>query len=149
MLNLRRFTKLTSYQCFVILKITSLQRKNLNLIYRITWSGCFQKCNGKTVRNLINRLDEHGTNVGQPMYLSNCSAFNDHIMLLTLPHAATDTNIVSKELNLHNVVISNVKTLDKSKKWVQHQFLEACYIKKLAPEINVSLKASKELKLFK
>ena len=98
MLNLRRFTKLTSYQCFVILKITSLQRKNLNLIYRITWSGCFQKCNGKTVRNLINRLDEHGTNVGQPMYLSNCSAFNDHIMLLTLPHAATDTNIVSKEL---------------------------------------------------
>ena len=70
-------------------------------------------------------------------------------MLLTLPHAANDTTIVRNELHLHNAVISNVKTLDKCKKWVQHQFLEAYYIKKLAPEINIGLKKSKELKLFK
>ena len=68
-------------------------------------------------------------------HLSNCSAFNDHIMLFTLPDAATDTTIVSKELHLHNAVINNVKSLDENDKWRQLQFLEAYYIKKLAPEL--------------
>ena len=121
-----------------------------NVIYGITCPGCFQKYVVKTDRNLIIRLDEHGAKVDQPMYqhLSNCSAFNDHIMLFTLPDAATDTTIVSKELHLHNAVINNVKILDKNDKWGQLQFLEAYYIKKLAPEINFGLKASKELQLF-
>ena len=121
-----------------------------NVIYRITSPSCFQKYVGKTNQNLITRLDKHGTKVGQPMYqhLSNCSTFNDHIMLFTLPDAATDTTIVSKELHLHNTVINNVKILDKNDKWGQLQFLEAYYIKKLAPEINFGLKASKELQLF-
>ena len=67
---------------------------------------------------LITRIDEHGKKVEQPMYqhLSNCSAFNDHVMLFTLPDAATNTTIVSKELHLHNTVINNVKILDKSDK---------------------------------
>ena len=46
-------------------------------------------------------------------------------MLFTLPDAATDTTIVSKELHLHNAVINNVKSLDKNDKWRQLQFLEA------------------------
>ena len=81
-------------------------------------------------------------------HLSNCSAFNDHILLFTLPDAAADTTVDSKELHLHNAVINNVKILDKNDKWGQLQFLEAYYIKKLAPEINFGLKASKELQLF-
>ena len=121
-----------------------------NVIYGITCPGCFQKYVGKIDRNLITRLDEHGTKVDQPMYqhLSNCSAFNDHIMLFTLPDAAADTTTVSKELHFHNAVINNVKILDENDKWGQLQFLEAYYIKKLAPEINFDLKASKELQLF-
>ena len=122
-----------------------------NVIYRITCPGCFQKYVGKTDQNLITRLDEHGTRVDQPMHqhISNCSTFNDHVILFTLPDAATDTTIVSKELHLHNTVINNVKVLDKNDKWGrQLQFLEAYYIKKLAPEINFGLKASKELHLF-
>ena len=51
--------------------------------------------------------------------LSNFGAFNDHIMLFTLPDAVLDTIIVSKELHLHNAVINNVKTLDKNDKWGQ------------------------------
>ena len=78
-------------------------------------------------------------------HLSNCIAFYDHIMLFTLPDAATDTTIVSKELRLHNAVMNNVKILDKNNKCGQLQFLEAYCIKKLAPEINFGLKASKEL----
>ena len=82
-------------------------------------------------------------------HLSKCSAFNDHIMLFTLPDAATNTTIVSNELHLHNAVIDNVEVLDKSNKWGQLQFLEAYYNKKLAPQINFGLNASKELQLFK
>ena len=76
-------------------------------------------------------------------HLSNCSAFNDHIILFTLPDGATDSTIVSKELHLHNV-----KILDKNDKWSHLQFLEAYYIKKLAPDINFCLMALKELQLF-
>ena len=114
-----------------------------NVIYSITCPGCFQKYVGKTDRNLINRLDGHGTKVDQPMYqyLNNC----EHIMLFTPPDAATDITIVSKELHLHTAMINNVEILDKNDKWSQLQFLEAYYIKKLAPEINFGLKSSKEL----
>ena len=71
-------------------------------------------------------LDEHGTKVDQPMYqhLSNCSAFNDHIMLFTLPDAAADTFIISKELHLHNAIINNVKILEKNDKWVNFNFFK-------------------------
>ena len=40
--------------------------------------------------------------------LSNCSAFNDHLMLFTLLDIATNITIVSKELHLHNVVLNDV-----------------------------------------
>ena len=126
------------------------EEQKSNVIYRITSPGCFQKYVGKTDRNLITRLDKHGTKVDQPIYqlLSNCNAFNDHIMLFTLPDAATDTTIVSKELHLRNAVINNLKILDKNNKWGQLQFLEAYYITELAPEINFGLEALKELQLF-
>ena len=127
----------------------SVEQKS-TVIYRIICPDSFQKYVDKTDRNLISRLDEDGEKVGQPMsqHLSNCSAFNDHIMLFTLSHAATNTTIVSKELHLHNAVTDNVEILDKNNKWGQLQFLEARYIKKLTPEINFGLKASKELQFF-
>ena len=71
------------------------------------------------------------------------------IMLFTLPDAATNTTIIIKELHLRNAVINNVKILDNNEEWDQLQFLEAYYIKALAPEINLGLKASKKLQLFK
>ena len=40
--------------------------------------------------------------------LSNCSAFNDHLMLFTLLDIVTNITIVSKELHLHNVVLNDV-----------------------------------------
>ena len=130
--------------------IISVDQK-YNVIYRITCPGCFQEYVGKTDRNLITIIDEHGTKVDQPMYqhLSNCSAFNECIMLFALPDTATGTTIINKELHLRNIVINNVKILDKNNNWSQLQFLEAYYIKKLAPEINIGLKTSKELQLFK
>ena len=87
-------------------------------------------------------------NMVQKLTSDNCSAFNENITLFTLPDAAADTTILSKELHLHNAVINNIKILDKSDKWCQLQFHETCYIKKLAPEINFCLKGSKVLQLF-
>ena len=45
-------------------------------------------------------------------------------MLYRVPDTATDTNIVSKELHLHNAVISIAKILDKHNIWGQLQFAE-------------------------
>ena len=59
----------------------SVEQKS-NVVYRIRCPGCFQKYVGKTDGNLITRLEKHGTKVDLLMYqhLSNCSAFNDHIV---------------------------------------------------------------------
>ena len=59
--------------------------------------------------------------------LSNCSAFNDHVMLFTLLDGATNTAIVIRKLHLHNAIINNVEILDKSDKWGQLQFFEPYY----------------------
>ena len=82
-----------------------------SVICRITCPGCFQKHAGKTNRNLITRLDKHDTKTDQPMYqdLSSCNAFNDHIMLFTLPDEGTNSTVISKELYLHNALINNDK----------------------------------------
>ena len=70
-------------------------------------------------------------------------------MLFTLPDAATNTTILNKELHLHKAVILNVEVVDKSDRWGQLQFLEAYYIKTLAPETKLGLKASNGLQSFK
>ena len=116
----------------------SLSVEEKSVIYTITYTGGFQRYIGETDRKFITRLDKHDTKVDQPMYqhLSNCSAFNDHIMLFTLSDATTKTTIFTKELHLRNAVINNVKILNKRDKRDQIQFLEACYIKTLIPEIT-------------
>ena len=43
-------------------------KEKCNAFYMNTCPGCFQKYVDKTDRNLINRLDEHGTKVSQPVY---------------------------------------------------------------------------------
>ena len=94
--------KTNKLSIFCITKNSTVEQK-YNVIY-------------KTDRNLITRLDEYGAKVDMPIYqhLSNFRAFNDHIMLFTLPDAATNTTIVTKELYLHNAVTNNVKNLDKT-----------------------------------
>ena len=43
-------------------------QQKANVIYRITCLGCYNKYIEKTERNIITRLDEHGTKPDQPMY---------------------------------------------------------------------------------
>ena len=70
------------------------------------------------------------------------------ILCFTLPDATTDTAILSEELRPHNAVINNARYLDKNDKCGQFQFIEAYYIKKMAPGTNFGLKTSKKLQLF-
>ena len=52
-------------------------------------------------------------------------------------------------MHLHNVVTENTKIIDHNDNWAHSQHLEAYYIKTISPEINIRLKALKELQLFK
>ena len=58
-------TKKLSMFCTTKDSISAEQKSNV--IYGITCPSCFQKYVGKTHRNLITRLDEHGTKVDQSM----------------------------------------------------------------------------------
>ena len=52
-------------------------------------------------------------------------------------------------MHLHNAVTENTKIIDHNNNWAFLQYLEAYYVKPMSPEINIGLKASKELQLFK
>ena len=82
-------------------------------------------------------------------HLVNCQQFLEELSILSLP--ISDSNIPEVEMNSHimNAVHNSSKVLDYNSNWSQLCFLEAFYIKTLKPKINVGLKASKELQLFK
>ena len=51
--------------------------------------------------------------------------------------------------HVYNIVVDNCKILDSCNNWAILQYLEVYCTKKKSPMINVGLKASKELQLFK
>ena len=80
------------------------------------------------------------------LHLANCVQFAEYLKLYALPDTDAVNTIVSKELHLHNAII---EVIDHNDNWAHLQYLEAYYIKTMSPEINIGLKASKELQLFK
>ena len=85
-----------------------------NLIYRIRCPGYYNEHIGKTDRNIITRLDQHGTKPDQPMYLylTNCVQFAEYLKFYALPDIDAVNTIVSKELHLHNTTIENTEIID-------------------------------------
>ena len=122
-----------------------------NVVDRITCPGCYNKYIGKTGRNIITRMDQHGTKPDQPMYqhLTNCAQFAEYLKLYALPDIDDVNTIVNKEMHLDNTVTENTEIIDHNDNWDHLQYLEAYYIKTMSPEINIGPKASKELQLFK
>ena len=96
-------------------------------------------------------MDEHGTKPDQPLYqqLTNCAQFAEYLKFHALPDIDVVNTIVNKEMHLHNAVTENTEIIDHNDNWAHLQYLEACYIKTVSPEINIGLKTSKELQLFK
>ena len=52
-------------------------QQKANVIHRITCSGCYNKYIEKLTRNIITRMDKHGTKPDQSMYqhVTNCAQF--------------------------------------------------------------------------
>ena len=126
-------------------------QQKANVVYRIACPGCYNKYIGKTGRNIITRMDEHGTKPDHPMYqhLTNWAEFAEYLKLYVLPDIDAVNTIVNKEVHLHNTVTENTEIIDDNDNWAHLQYLKAYYIKTSSTEINIGLKESKELQLFK
>ena len=82
--------------------------------------------------------------------LNKC--FNEYVKFIKcykLADIDPFNTIVSKELHLHSAVTENTKIVDQIDNCAHLQYLESYYTKTMPPEINIGLKASKELQLFK
>ena len=82
-------------------------------------------------------------------HLTNCTGFEEYLRFYTRPNIDIVNTIVSKDLHLPNVVIQNTEIIDLNEQWTHLQYSGAFYVKTMSPEINIRLKASKELQLFK
>ena len=122
-----------------------------NLIYRFTCPGCNEKYVGKTDRNIITRLHEHGSRIDQPLHihLTNCDKFGDIITVMQLSNMNNSVVPVNRKEHHLNAVMNNFSIADFCNNWSQLLFLEAYYIKIFQPKINEGLKASSELVLFR
>ena len=121
-----------------------------NVMYIIQCPGCHNDYVGKTDRNLITRLSEHGKKEDQPMFQHfwSCEEFNCKLNLYSLANIFSDTGTVDHIEHVYNSVIDNCKILESCNNWTILQYLEAYYIKTKSSIINVGIKASKELQLF-
>jgi hypothetical protein len=143
-------TKKLSFFCSNKDRVPECQRAGI--IYQITCPGCGGHYIGETGRCLALRLNEHGTKIEQPMnrHLRNCSAFNEVVTLFYQPSVFNDLPAeFNYDEHIRNAVLNNYKIIEACTNWSQLLFLEAYYIKRLNPTINMGLKASKELVLFK
>ena len=93
-------------------------------------------------------MDERRKKLDQPIYqhLTNWAQFAEYLKFYALPDVDAVDIVLYKELHLHNVVTD---IIDHDDNWVHLQYLEAYYSKTMSPKLNIRLKASKGLQLFK
>ena len=129
-------------QCFDQLRIAFQ-------IYKVNCPGCNEDYIGKTDRNLVTRLNNHASREDQSMYqyLWKCEHFANIIGLDRLPNIDVSTRDINNKQHYVNAVNSNFCVLDTCCNWSQMLFLEALYIKNLAPKANDGLKATHDLSL--
>ena len=122
-----------------------------NVIYIIQCPGCDNDYVGKTDRNLVTRLSEHGKKEDQPMFqdFRSCEEFKYKLNLYSFADISSDIRTVDDMEHVYNSVIDNCKILESWTSWTILQYIEVYYIKTKSPLINVGLKASKELQLLK
>ena len=148
------FHKIVSYETkktamFCSAKDSIPIHQKANVIYKITCPGFNEYYIGKTDRNLVWRLNEHASREGQPIYqhLSKCEHCT--YWFHRLPDIDASTAEINNKQHFVNAVNSNFCVLGTCCNWSQLLFLEALYIKNLAPKINGGLKATRELLLFR
>ena len=109
-------------------------------------SSCSKCYIGKTERNLVSRLIEHGKDKIDSSsisdHLHSCIFYQDILSYFSL---FDNINIKAHHCN---TVLDNTVILDYNDNWLKLSFLESYYIKLLKPELNCGARASKELQLF-
>ena len=97
------------------------------------------------------KLSEHGKKEDQHMFqhFRSCEEFNYKLNLYSFADIFSDTRTVDQMEYVYNSVINSFETLDFCNNWPILQYPEAYYTKRKSCEINVGLKASKKLQLFK
>ena len=119
------------------------------IIYQIECPGCGDKYIGKSERCFGTRLHCHGTRDNEPMYrhLYSCKRFHDYCGMFSINDIGRHDYQIQNYI-LH-AVLNNSKVVKRYRNSFVLQFLEAYYIKRDFPKINVGIAASKELILFK
>ena len=118
-----------------------------NVIYKFKCPGCSNEYIGKTERNLITRLKEHGngeTDSAINMHLQHCTLYRE---LLSFNSILYTSKLDYYKLKL-NDILSNTHILAYHDRWSHLSFLESYFIKYFNPSLNTGTRAAKEMKLF-
>ena len=121
-----------------------------NVIYKVASPDCHEDYVGKTDRNFVTRLNEHTSHEDQPMYqhLLKCELYAHIIGLHRLPDIDASTTEINKKQHFVKAGNSNFSGLESCCYWSHSLFLEAFYIKNLAPKIKDRLKTTHKFVLF-
>ena len=146
-MNFELFIKLTKLLCSVQTKIKIKPLDKANVIYKFKCPGCSNEYIGKTERNLITRLKEHGdgeTDSAINMHLQHCTLYRE---LLSFNSILYTSKLDYYKLNL-NTILLNTHILAYHDRWSHLSFLESYFIKYFNPSLNTGTRAAKEMKLF-
>ena len=116
------------------------------VVYQFNCSGCNKRYIGKTERNLCTRTEEHtSTDKDSAIYnhLRTCTNYNHLKGLFSFENDSFneiqfDTTEVQK----------NTEIIDSALNWNILLLKEALLTKQRNPELNIGIKASKDLQLF-
>ena len=78
-------------------------------------------------------------------HFTNCVQFAEYLNYYALADIDVINTTVSKELHLNDAAMENTKIIDHNNNWAPLPYLDPYYIKTKSHEINIGLKASKEL----
>ena len=123
-----------------------------HIIYEFQCLGCKAKYIGKTDRCSGLRLDKHShaetSAIGK--HLNECEHFHFIVNLYNISvFSDLDQTVIQHYYHIHAAVLQNTRIIDKNNNWSQLSFLESLYIKRRNPMLNVGIKATKELVLFR
>ena len=150
--HLNEFELRVIYKCNKISMFCSNKDKikplnKANVIYKFKCPGCSEEYIGKTERNLVTRLKEHGNGEVDSainLHLQQCSLFKD---MISFNNILLNGKLKHYDLRC-NTILSNTCILDYHNNWSYLSFLESYYIKYFNPSLNTGSRAARELKLF-
>ena len=143
-------TKMVAFFC----SNKDLVLKNLqsHAIYQFECPGCKANYVGKIDRCLELRLNEHSdfrtSAVGKHLY--ECEHFHHIVNLHNISvYSELKPSFIETHYHISATMSENTKIIDRNNNWTQICYLESLYIKRLAPALNIDIKATKEFNLFK